>query len=242
MEFKFEAKNHSYTLDGKPLTGCTTVLGVIAKPNLIQWAANEAVNFVRNEWKSDVIYSQEAIELILNKAKTAHRRKKEEAGQKGADVHAVIEDIIKFAIKEDEGMIMMNTHETPQVRNFIEWAIENKIKFLESEKKVYSQKHWTAGTADFTCLINGRKWIGDIKTSSGIYDRTPMAQTAAYRMMLEEMGEKDFVGSVIVNIKKDGKFNKEEDVYWSEDFQEDLSLFLGALQVYRILQNTIIKK
>lgn len=242
MDFKFETKNHSYTLDGKPLTGCTTILGVIAKPALIQWAASEAVKFVGEEWKPDVTYSAEAIKIILDKAKTVHRRKKEEAGQKGTDVHAIIEDIIKFAIEKDEGQVMMNTHEIPQVRNFIEWAMDLKIKFLESEKKVYSAKHWVAGTADFTCLIDGRKYIGDIKTSSGIYDRTPMAQTAAYRMMLEELGEKDFVGSVIVNIKKDGNFDKEKDVYWSEDFQEDLRLFMGALEVYRVLNSTIIIK
>ena len=42
-EFVFDEKEHAYFLNGKPMLGCTSVLGVIAKPALIQWAANEAV-------------------------------------------------------------------------------------------------------------------------------------------------------------------------------------------------------
>ena len=41
-EFIYKDSNHSYTLDGKRLTGVTTILGVIAKPALIGWAARMA--------------------------------------------------------------------------------------------------------------------------------------------------------------------------------------------------------
>ena len=81
-------------------------------------------------------------------------------------------------------------------------AEKNKVKFLASEQKLYSKLHWTAGTADFLCKIDGQTYLGDIKTSSGIYDRTPFAQCASYRMMLKEMTGKECDGSIIVNIKK----------------------------------------
>ena len=38
-DFVFDEKEHAYFLNGKPMMGCTTVLSVIAKPALIQWAA-----------------------------------------------------------------------------------------------------------------------------------------------------------------------------------------------------------
>ena len=44
-EFTFDEKRHRYYLDGKAMTGCTTVLGVIAKPALIQWAADKAAAY-----------------------------------------------------------------------------------------------------------------------------------------------------------------------------------------------------
>lgn len=123
-----------------------------------------------------------------------------------------------------------------QIQNFVDWAMKSKVKFCESEKKIYSKEWFVAGTADFVCEIDGKKYIGDIKTG-GVYDRIPMAQTAAYRFMLEEMGEKDYVGSCIINIKKDGKFDEAKDVQFSYDYQTDLELFTSALKIYRIMNN-----
>lgn len=234
--FTFNEKEHLYELDGKPLTGVTTILNVIAKPALIQWAASEAVNYVCNNIEELITATKERQDELLKEAKTAHRRKKEDAGQKGTDVHALIEERIKGAIKNNDGYFdPQGIDENTQVQHFLNWAIDNKVQFLESEKRMYSKEKWTAGTCDFTCVINGKRYVGDIKTG-GVYDRIPHFQTAAYRMMLEEAGD-NYEGSVIVNIKKDGKFNKEKDVYYSHDYQTDLEGFLAALKLYRILQN-----
>ena len=106
-------------------------------------------------------------------------------------------------------------------------------KFLASEKQVYSQTHFLAGTLDFICEIDGKKYLGDIKTSSGIYGREYFAQCAAYRMMCEEQGETGFAGSVVVRLGKDGSF---EEVY-SMDYENDKKLFLACLEVYRTMGN-----
>ena len=50
--FTFEEKTHSYFLDEKPLTGITTILGVISKPSLIGWASRMACEYVRDNLKS----------------------------------------------------------------------------------------------------------------------------------------------------------------------------------------------
>jgi hypothetical protein len=44
--FVFDEKKHLYFYDGKPMTGCTTILGVLAKPALIPWAAKMAVEYI----------------------------------------------------------------------------------------------------------------------------------------------------------------------------------------------------
>src|SRR3990167_10852896 len=219
-ELKFVENRHQYFLDGKLLTGCTSVLSVISKPALIQWSANMAVDYIFSkipEYSKLHLSEKEKmkwVENIMREARTANLRKKEDAGQKGTDTHKEIENIIKKVIKENKGFISkILKHKERLVQNFIYWAVKNKVQFLESEKRMYSEKYFVGGTCDFTCIIDGKKYVGDIKTSSGIYGREPFAQTACYRMMLEEMGEKGFEGSIIVNIKKNGIFNENEDVH-----------------------------
>ena len=87
--FKFDEKEHLYTLDGKPLTGVTTVLSVIAKPALIQWSANQAVEYVKEH-----LTSLDDLDAVLKEAKVAHRKKKESAGDVGKAVHKAIENWI----------------------------------------------------------------------------------------------------------------------------------------------------
>lgn len=129
-----------------------------------------------------------------------------------------------------------------QITNFIQWSEKNCVKFLASEKRLYSEKYWTAGTCDVIFEIKGKKYVGDIKTSSGIYDRTPFFQVAAYRMMCEEMGEKDFAGTIIINLKKNGSFDEDNDVYCSEEYESELSGFLACLTLYRKLQEFGFKR
>src|SRR3990167_7518512 len=139
--FNFNKENHTYTLDDKPLTGVTTILSVVAKPALIQWSANEAINYVEEYLRAgNTILSlgEPTVEKMLKEARTAHRRKKEDAGQKGVDIHSLVENWIK------DGSLPEEPNE--QLINFISWAQENKVKFLASEQQVYSRKYWYAGT------------------------------------------------------------------------------------------------
>ena len=232
-KFTFDEKKHLYYLDGKPLTGCTTVLSVIAKPTLIQWAANMAVDYIQEIFTS----GKDLNDDIFKEARTVHRKKKEKAGSVGTDTHKIIEYLIKFAITNNQGFLSEGVDENKLVENFRKWAIKNKVQFLESEKRMFSKKYWVGGTCDFTCIIDNKKYVGDIKTSNGIYGREPFAQTACYRMMLEEMGEAGFEGSIIINIKKNGIFNENEDVHLSLYYKDDLELFLAALKIYRIINN-----
>jgi CRISPR/Cas system-associated exonuclease Cas4 (RecB family) len=245
--FKFNEKTHTYTLDGKRMTGVTTVLGVINKPALVGWAANQAVEYIKTSkvWQlvpdtpRKIMIGDKELEKLLNEARKAHIRKRDKAGQSGTDVHGDIETHIKFAIENSDGIIVTGgNYEKKQVEHFLNWAEKNKIKFLASEKRVYSKTHFTAGTYDFKCEIDGKIYIGDIKTSSGIYDRTPFAQTSAYQMMEEEMtGIKDVQGRLIINLKKTGIFDEDKDVYISEHYEDDLELFMSALSIYRIMNN-----
>ena len=229
----FNEKEHLYFLDGNPMTGVTTILKVISKGDgLIQWAANEAVKYIKERGKEE---SGRPItwlvdEAILEEARFAHRKKKEEAGSSGTDVHALIEMLIKEAIETAGGLILDAKSENKQVQNFIDWAMRDEVKFLASEKRVYNDDEslWYAGTADFTAEIKGKRFVGDIKTGNQIYPEA-FYQMAAYRAALERMGEEKFDGSVVVNINKKGELKVEYSYFYAEDFEA----FRAALTIYR---------
>ena len=252
---------HSYFFDGKKMTGVTAVLGPIGdKSGLIQWAANlaAAAAFVAapkikniellikqiEGYKKITTAAAKEIDVLFpefHDARVAHTKKRDKAAGKGTDVHWICENLIKTAIAETNGYFanskMDFKNQLKQVQNFINWAIKNKIKFLGSECKVYSLEWFVGGTYDFKFEIDGKVYIGDIKTG-GVFNRLPFAQCAAYEKMEKEMKPDAVIdGRCIVNIKKDGSFNEKNDVMWSYDVETDLELFVCALKIYRILNN-----
>lgn len=248
--FHFNDEAHVYVLDGKPLTGVTTILSVIAKPALIQWAADEAVKHLgwynekyveddgllealalNTKWEALKTLSTREFYAKLCEARTQHAKRKKDAGTTGTDVHAVIEVLIKSAIQNNNGYIenAQYIQKNPLVHNFVQWANENKVKFLASEKRIYSKTHWYAGTVDFIAEIDGKVWIGDIKTSSAVYPEY-FFQTAGYQLALQEMGDyPEIEGHVIVNCKKNGEF----EVQKSYGYAQNVEAFKAALIIYR---------
>jgi len=266
-----EDGRHDYYYDRKKMTGCTTVLSVISKPALIAWSANCAVDSARKGYLellrglSDrridtldeyIVFETDKVLEILEEARTAYAKKRDDAASKGTDVHAEIEWMIKESILNRDGLLSpswLKGDESEQYVHFYNWAIKNKVRFLASEKPVYSKTLWVAGTYDFKCEIDGKVYLGDIKTSSGIYDRVPFAQCAAYQMMEEEMfGEpnedsshKHYLrptGRLVINLKKTGKFDEEKDVYFSYDYEQDLKIFKAALDIYRFNKKMVVRQ
>jgi len=233
-EYRFNEARHLHELlvDGewKSLTGCTTILGVLAKPALIPWVAKMTAEYVAEKWLAETSYSSKEIEDILKEAKSAHRKKKEEAGVKGTDVHSEVEKLVAGQIEGNNGIIEPDTKsDIPQVQHFINWAIKNKVKFMETEKGVYSKELFVGGILDLIVEIDNQLWIADIKTGSGIYPEH-FAQMAGYELMMSEMGYPPLTGSIVLNLKKDGTFEEKRSVS-NEDAK---NFFLACVQCYRL--------
>ncbi|MEI6580825.1 MAG: hypothetical protein WCO07_01490 [bacterium] len=241
--YYFDSARHIHRLDGKNLNGITTILSVIAKPALIQWSANMACDYISQNIVScfddfmvvspaNKHFDMEKFDNLLKEARNAHRKKKEKAGDIGTEVHQAVEDYIKSGIVvAPDGLNKELVQKS--LNNFIEFATENKVKFLESERNLYSRKYWIGGIVDFVCEIDGEVWIGDVKTASGIYPEN-FLQMAGYQIMLEEMGlYKNIKGHIVVNLRKDGKMevkkNCEVDIH--------REAFLSALTLYRCLND-----
>lgn len=229
------AENHYYFADAKgekEYTGITTILRVMAKPALIQWAANEAVKYI----KENLSYKRMKLlrkgysivkNTVLDEASKAHTKKKEAAGAHGTDMHALVEGYIKECISNNAGIPLMALNS--QVTLFVEWAHENVDHFLFAERPVHSKSLFLAGTIDFGAVMkDGTRRVGDLKTGSGIYYEA-MLQTEAYQVLAEEEGDEKYDGSVIVNLRKDGKFETQT----RARNELDKHAFLGLVAAYR---------
>lgn len=232
--FEFNPATHRYYLDGVAMTGVTTILGVIAKPQLIKWASDQAVEYIREHIER--VIDPVDCDLLLEEARVAYAMKRDKAADLGTAVHAEVEEYIKCKIA---GIDWGTDNE--QVNHFIAWADKHNVQFIASEEQVYSKELFVAGTYDFACIIDGRKYLGDLKTANGLYPEY-FYQCAAYRMMCEEMGQTDFKGSILVRIGRDGKFDEDQDVIISESYEDEKEAFLSAHKLYRITQQYETKR
>jgi len=239
-KFEFNKEKHEYLLDGQRMTGCTTILGVLAKPALIPWAARMATDYIRNNAPKESLsmpdgekleeYNYIVSEELLEEACKAHTKRKEKAGDYGTKTHEIIAEIIADVIENSEGFIRSGRNSNKSVDNFIQWAINNKVKFLETEKIIYSEELFIAGTVDFVCEIDGQIWVGDIKTSgSGIYSEH-FFQCAGYNIMLEDMGlYPNITGDLILNLKENGEMLEKRSI----SNEANRKIFTNCVEIYR---------
>jgi hypothetical protein len=264
-EFIFDEKAHAYFLNGKPMMGCTTVLGVIAKPALINWAARMAVEYIyaNSSLKPEKENNNkiwQVTEHTLEEARTAHAKKRDKAADAGTDLHALVEEYVRDCIATKKGYAISTTGypDLAPIQAFIDWAIKEKIRFIASEQRLYSKSLWVAGTCDLIFEKDGKRYVGDIKTYKKIWDRVPLIQCAGYALMYEEMqqgtlaqhpedisdGIPDFSethgpkidGYCIICLPKERAFNEAEDVLWSWDTEGDTEAFRAAVKLYTYLK------
>lgn len=235
--FHFEPTKHKYYFDGKPMTGVTTILGVLNKPALVSWAARMAVEYIKTEVgitkDSSPINDYVVPFHVLEEAQTAYAKKRDDAAEKGTDVHSQVELWVLKCI-QDCGGDPVAPSPSEAIQKFVNWAQLNQVKFLATEQKLFSKSLWIAGTADLVFEKEGKIYVGDVKTYAKIWDRTPFFQCAGYAMMWKEMELGSQVdGYCVLRISKDGTF---EDL-WSFDQEGDTEAFLSCAKIYRQLAN-----
>lgn len=241
LRYKFDKKNHYHSLGGTPLYGVTTALGVIAKPALIPWASNKCAESIKSEWKIGKAYTKKERDEIIERGRHAHKGIKQRGGVAGTDVHEVIEKWIKAKCPLPFNYEIKDLQTKKMFEKFIEWKLDNDVEFLLSEKNTHSEVHWFGGIVDFVCLIKGKRYVGDIKTSNGIFPEH-FLQMGAYDICLQEQGEPKADGYIIVNLLKGGYYKdgraKESKLRIKKfnNTKKYQDLFIHALELYKGLK------
>lgn len=226
---------HMYYIEGKRKTGATTFLGIKDKSNaLVSWNREETLKALLPILDAGKKPSEKEIVAALYAAEESKTR----AADLGKLVHTWIENYINHRLAPKK-CPMPEMPEDPNVQlgasSFLKWEAEHKVKFLWSEKVVYSLKHDYIGTADFGAVVDGLTCLCDIKTGNGMYNSV-RAQTAAYVEADKEENKTKYDGRWAIRIAKETPVQYRERL----DLKNRLRTMLGkepnAIEPYQVFE------
>ncbi len=108
---------------------------------------------------------------------------------------------------------------TPAFEAFKRWADQSKLEITEREKRLVSEVHRFGGTRD-AMLVDGKRALGDWKTSNDIYPEY-LVQLAAYGILDEEAGNEITGGYHLVRFSKQQK--PDDPVHFEHHFWNHLN-------------------
>ena len=197
-----------YKVDGKPVPGVTTVIGLRAKPALVKWANNLGLAGIDSSRYTD---DKASIGTLAHQMILDHfmERKTDTADYTPNQVDAAENSLLSF----------------------FEWEKGKTITPVLIEAPLTSTIGY-GGTIDLYAVIDGVRTLVDFKTGSGIYDEH-FYQLAAYRQLITETGE-TVEQARILNIPRSEDEKFKEEVY--TDFALGWEWFCTMLKIYQIEQ------
>lgn len=237
-----------YTFDGIAYPSVTTILGLLDKPYLLPWAAEQGAKYVLDHIsKEGIQHTIEHSEPVLESARLAHTKVSGAAKDIGSDVHKLIETYIKRKLSGSMVPIELQDYCEEVVAcwsQFLLWELALKPYWIETEQQVLNQADGFAGTLDAVCDIDGKIYVIDFKTDKQISDTYPL-QISAYQSAYNLSGGRA-TNQGILRLPKNG--DPFEWVDYSDKYERSLMAFRGLLMFYynfkkrRLKDNPVIKR
>jgi len=251
--YHFDKANHLHILDGKALTGTSSISKVLYKP-LEYWASGKALELLgwtptktsrkKRENQALIIHGDickmdnlQYLDL-LDKAYHNHRNSLKKSAEKGIDLHAELEKYINFQMGDST-----DDNYNERITYFIEWAEKNVSEWLWSEAHCYSKKLWVGGICDAGARLKDNTIaLIDFKSSKTAYF-SHYLQCAGYSILIDENGLLNDCGEKIGTL--DGKVDrlivfpfgaKKLKPHYNKFSIDDLKDgFKSALHLYRLM-------
>jgi hypothetical protein len=200
----------------------TTILSVVARPNLVAWARRTALEAIRQLLETATCL--EELRLALDEAAQEPERVRDEARERGTAVHQAI----ALAL---EGEPYPSEWE-PWVRAALGFLEDHGLRLLASEQVLVSRRHGYAGTCDVASLQeDGGLVLLDWKTG-GVYSEHAL-QLGAYAIALEEMTGREVRGAYVVGLRQGSYEARRVDLPVAQQG------FLAALTLWRALRGEL---
>jgi hypothetical protein len=246
----------------QPLHGVTGTLKIVDKSDpLIRWACRKCIERIKalseDNLRPDGMYEihVEEFDQILEAGRKAHEVSLDDAATVGHISHSWVESVILAILNGDNNRLYEILAKFPldeRAMNCciaaVDFMVRHNIRWIASERKVYSRSLGVAGTMDGLCYADACDdplccpdpfkdvlTLVDWKSSNHLVP-TYLAQSALYQYAYtEETGEVIRDRFVIRLGKEDGEFDP-----WHRPgeawFKQDLQLFLDALELTKSLE------
>lgn len=185
-------KGGYHTANGKRVPGVTTVLGRFKESGgLIHWA-----------WS-------------LGKEGKDYRDVRDKAADAGTLAHEMVEQFIRhqpIVCPEEPAEIAAKAKMSFEA--FMEWTRQTRLVVTHTEMPLVSEKYRFGGTFD-AILVNGKRAMGDWKTSNAIYGEY-LAQIAAYAILWEENFPQEPIDGGFHLLRFDKEYGDFHAHWWNE--------------------------
>jgi hypothetical protein len=227
-------KHHRYEIDETRVPGITTVNNAIAKPALIDWAADKTADCALDRWDELTELPRSERDKILRRARWDHLKG---AGERGTEVHRIVH---RLALGDE---VEFDDEIKPFVDAYLDGFVADwQPAELLVERPVFNRTARYAGTPDLVAdLVDGRRWLLDFKTSlKGVFPETALqlaaARFAEFTLDPETGDELDLaeffdwrtVQTAAVHLRADGY-----DVIPVDAGVDAFTVFLNALHIHR---------
>lgn len=231
-----------YTVGEQEYPSVTTILTVISKPALVNWAARVEREMVIDaaadlyvdcplEKKMERPTFISTLNMRIGKAKAA-QKELTKAAEIGSQAHALIEwTLLSEVVSAPGPQPKISEKAALAFAAWQKWRDTVKLKPILVEQTIWSKEFCYAGTMDLLAEMDGKLTVVDWKTGKAIYPES-FLQNAAYRHALREMGHGNPVQGMIVRLPK-VETDPEFEVADAGDETENFEVFLHALDLWK---------
>lgn len=263
VKLLFDTKKHEYFLvEGGNLTlipGASSICHIIDKSEvLINWAVKVVTDKLLaisqpylhtvTGLSVDYLIPADFYPELIASAKKAHKDKLDEASNIGRMAHDWIESYIKYALNTGcQSIPYIPMPENEQAKSCcqaaVSWMRNHRVRWIHTEKKVYSRQHRFAGTLDGLCMADSCKdatccktefqdavTLVDWKSSNSLYPEYLM-QSAAYQWAFSEEFGTEITHRWVIRLGKEDGYFESWHIEDPEDYKQDLKAFLDALSL-----------
>lgn len=230
----FYPDSHFYYLvkDGVPLPkkkrlgGATSVTGFLGgkqkQDSLIKWAIGEYTKKMYDLLplnEDGMTFLNTDIIKCLEQSETAWSEKRDTAATIGDYIHTFAEEYMTDLNKDGAYQRTIGKlgepleDDLPKIQTgidaLIKWLEDENIEIIKAEKIIYSRKYGYTGRFDAIAIKDGKHYLIDYKTGSGIYNEHYYQTSAYLKAFEEENPDYKLEGVIIVNIIKEDKEDKD---------------------------------
>jgi hypothetical protein len=237
-------KAHRYKvsdLGSKPehCPSVTTILNVLAKPALVEWGVRVACDYVYDNLQlltKQRSFSIDQVFKIVEMARTAHDRTRQEAADIGTEAHDWLRDYWLSIIRKTDKPVMPGD---PKVKNCVDaaldWFSQHKVVPIAVEVPLYSRLLKICGREDFIGLVDDEFSVLDYKSTKFLYPEVALQMCPYAKMYHEEHGRLPETRWGLRMDKLTGDF--EDKRYPPATFDLDWDTFLATYKIYDRLKH-----